>query len=67
MHESNIKSAYPLEKIFLDGIDENSYVYMIYEIPWYIKMLANCALCLHRKGFFLMEKPSYRKLDEKNP
>ena len=67
MHENNIKLAYPLEKIFLGGIDESNYAYMKYETPWYVKMLANCALWLHRKGVFSMEKPMYRELDEKNP
>ena len=67
MHGNNIKLAYPFEKIFLDGIDESNYAYMKYEVPWYVKMVANCALWLHRKGFFSMEKPRYRDLDEKNP
>ena len=40
---------------------------MKYETPWYVKMPANCALSPHRKGFFLIEKPRYRELDEKNP
>lgn len=65
MQENKMKSAYPLENIFLDCTDESNYVYMKSEIPWYVKMLVNCDLWLHVKGFFLMEKPSYRELDER--